>query len=153
MPRFTVSACLVTLLPSISWDVNLTTLIGLGAGAIAFYLVVMRQRDQLRDMKKAMDSTASNSTVAEVQKAIEHWKLEFLAVKADHNVFKDLVLKEYVRTQDLDPKLDRLFDRIDETNREQLARIDVARREQTEALNRINDHLIAAAKVTGQPRR
>lgn len=126
MSRFTVGTRPVTLLPTLSWDVNLTTLVSWGVAAIAFYLVVMRQRDTIKD----------------VQKAIEHWKYQILKLDAEHTTLKDMVIGECVKREEFEPIVDRLFARIDQSNRDQLLE-----------LRRINDHLIAAAKAESQSRR
>ncbi|MCC6315359.1 MAG: hypothetical protein IT337_15250 [Thermomicrobiales bacterium] len=103
---------------------NLTTLFVFGAGAITFYVGVLRMRDTMRD----------------IQKAVEHWKLSFLALQAEHKVFKEDVIKDYVRRQDFDPVVQQLFDKIDQNNRDQLA-----------AINRIYDRLLDDAKDDRRP--
>lgn len=110
--------------PRFVWELNLTTILTFAAGAIAFYLGVMRQRDTLTD----------------VQKAVEHWKLQFLALKAEHDVFKERVIEDYVRKKELDPVVQQIFDKIDQGNRDTVA-----------AINKIYERMLDDAKHAPPP--
>jgi hypothetical protein len=115
------------MIPRLVWELNLTTLLTFGAGCVAFYVGVIRLGDAIK---------AGNAKIVEAQQAIEHWKLQFLALKAEHDVFKEKVITEYVRKPELDKVADRLFDKIEEQGKETI-----------KAINGIYERLLDDAKA------
>jgi hypothetical protein len=120
-------------MPGITWDINLTTIFVFAGGCVAFYLGVLRTGDKVR---------ANAALVSEVQKAVEGWKLEHLALRAEHQVLKEEVHTKYLPRSEFDSTVDRLFDKIED-----------CRQDQIKAINRVDDRLVEFITANPPPAR
>lgn len=109
-------------MPAITWDINLTTILVFLGGCVAFYLGVLRTGDKVR---------ANAAKVIEVQEAVEEWKLAQLALRSEHEILKQEVHRDYLPRKEHDSTVDKLFEKIDQSRRDQIA-----------AINRVDDRLL-----------
>jgi hypothetical protein len=104
---------------NIIWDINLTTIGVFLAGAVAFYLGVMRQRDRLRDLTTRVESQGHGMA----------------ALKAEHEILKEKVIGEYLKRDDFTPVVNSILEKIDQSNKDTVA-----------AINRVYDRMLDDAK-------